>query len=387
MNPAQAVAVSFDRVQRMAILVAVLALGSCILAAFFDATQFFRSYLLAYLFCLGMALGSLGINLLHNVVGGRWGALIKRILNAGMATLPFMAILVLPVLAGIPTLYHWSHHEVVQADPVLQHKSGYLNVPFFIVRTVIYFIIWIGLAFLLKTRAGDGATHDQQSRGKVVSAPGLIIFVFTVTFAGVDWVMSLEPHWYSTMYGGILLVGQTLSAFCFSVIILWWLSDREPFAGLLKPEHYHDLGNLIFAFTVLWAYTSFSQFLIIWSGNIPEETPWYIRRTNNGWQVVSVVLIVFHFAVPFFILLSRYVKRRGRLLARVAAAIIFVRLVDLFYWIEPPFHQTTFGLHWMDIAAPLGLGGVWLWLFLFQLKRGPLVNLQDARLQVHGVHH
>jgi hypothetical protein len=387
MSPAQTVNMSFERVQRMAILVAVLALGACVLAAFFNSTQFFRSYLLAYVFCLGMALGSLGINLLHNVVGGRWGALIKRILNAGMATLPFMAVLVLPILAGIPALYHWSHREAMEADPVMQHKAGYLNVPFFVIRTVIYFAIWIGLALLLRMRGGDTATHDEQSRAKVVSAPGLILFVFTVTFAGVDWVMSLEPHWYSTMYGGILLVGQALSAFSFSVIILWWLSDREPFAGLLKPEHYHDLGNLMFTFTVLWAYTSFSQFLIIWSGNIPEETPWYIRRSNNGWQIVSVVLMVFHFGVPFFILLSRYVKRRGRLLSRVAAGLILIRLVDLYYWIEPPFHQTSFGLHWMDIAAPLGLGGVWLWLFLAQFKRGPLVNLQDSRLQPQGGHH
>jgi hypothetical protein len=387
MNPAQAIKVSFDRVQRMAILVAVLGLGACILAAFFDSAQFFRSYLLAYVFCLGLALGSLGINLLHNVVGGRWGALIKRILNAAMFTLPFMAVLVIPIFVGIPTLYHWSHPEAVQADPIMQHKSGYLNVPFFVIRTVIYFVVWIGLALLLRIRAGDMATDVEQGRARVISAPGLILFVFTVTFAGVDWIMSLEPHWYSTMYGAILLVGQTLSAFCFSVIILWWLSDREPFAGVLKPEHYHDLGNLIFAFTVLWAYTAFSQFLIIWYGNIPDETPWYIRRTNNGWRNVAILLIVFHFAVPFFILLHRYVKRRGRLLARVAALIIMVRLLDLFYWIAPPFHPTNFGLHWMDIAAPIGLGGVWLWLFLSQFKRGPLVNLQDPRLQPQGGHH
>lgn len=382
---------SVDRLQRSALLVGIVALAIVAIGGLFNAPQFFRSYLLAFVFCLGPALGSLGITMLHNVVGGRWGALIKRFLAAGARTLPFMAILVLPiiipVLLGMSNLYHWTDPHVIEHDAVLAGKRSYLNVPFFTLRTLLYFAIWIGFTMLLARKTADDADPVEQNRAKTISAPGLIVFAFTVTFAGVDWIMSLEPHWFSTMYGAILLVGQALSTLAFSVLILTWLSRREPFAGLLRPEHFHDIGSLIFAFTVLWAYTSFSQFLIIWSGNIPEETPWYIRRSNNGWQIVAAILMLFHFAVPFFILLNRFIKRRAALLSRVCIFLIFMRLVDLFYWIEPAFHDKNFGFHWMDLLAPIGLGGIWLWVFLWQLKQAPLVNLHDPRLQVQGAHH
>jgi hypothetical protein len=364
---------SLDRVQRIAMLVAALGILACVVGAFLDANQFFRSYLLAYVFWVGLALGSLGIVMLHNLVGGRWGVTIRSFLESGMRTLPLMAVLVIPILAGIPFLYHWVHPEA--SDAVLQFKQPYLNVPFFIGRTIFYFVVWIGLMLLLSRR------REQESR--FISAPGLIIFVFTVTFAAVDWIMSLEPHWFSTIYGAILVVGQALNVFAFSIILLFWLSKRGPLADIIRPDHFHDLGNLMLAFTVLWAYTSFSQYLIIWSGNIPEETAWYARRSHNGWQLVAVALILFHFAVPFFVLLSRFVKRRGQLLARVAFWMILMRLLDLFYWIVPTGHSETIGLHWLDIVAPIALGGVWITAFAWLLKKRPLIDVDDPRLVTH----
>jgi hypothetical protein len=366
-----------DRVQRIAMVVAALGILACVVGVFLDPQQFFRSYLLAYVFWIGLALGSLGVVMLHNLVGGRWGVTIRSFIESGMRTLPLMAVLVIPILAGIPVLYHWVHPDPL--DAVLRFKQPYLNVPFFIGRTVFYFIVWIGLMLLLSKR------RERESR--FISAPGIIIFVFTVTFAAVDWIMSLEPHWYSTIYGAILLVGQTLNVLAFSIILLFWLSKRGALGDIIGPEHFHDLGNLMLAFTVLWAYTSFSQYLIIWSGNIPEETTWYTRRSNNGWQIASVALIVFHFAVPFFVLLSRFVKRRGQLLARVAAWMILARLLDLFYWIVPTGHADHIGIHWLDIVAVIALGGIWITVFAWLLKKRPLIDLDDPRLvPQHGGH-
>jgi hypothetical protein len=222
----------------------------------------------------------------------------------------------------------------------------------------------------------------------VVSAPGLIIFAFSVTFAAVDWIMSLEPHWFSTIYGAIFLVGQTLQTFAFCIALLALLSHREPFASILDPSHFHDLGNLLLAFTALWAYTSFSQFLIIWSGHIPEETVWYVRRSNGVWQFVSVVLVAFHFAVPFAILLSRKMKRQGHRLAVVAIWIIGMRLVDLVYWTEPAYEHQDLLMLWVRAAALLGIGGLWLAFFTWQLRRQqPIVDVRDPRLAVEGVVH
>ena len=369
------------RIQRVAWAVGAAALALCIFGAFLDATEFFRSYLLAYLFWVSLALGSLGIVLLHNLVGGKWGVVIGQFLDSGVRTLPLMALLIVPLLAGIPLIYEWAHNDVVAHDALLRHKSPYLNVPFFVVRTALYFAIWIGLSLFFRRRSA----HRFEA-GRVVSAPGLIVFVFTVTFAAVDWIMSLEPHWFSTIYGAIFLVGQVLQtlAFCIALLALW--SRHAPFHGLLQPSHFHDLGNLLLAFTVLWAYTSFSQFLIIWSGNIPEETVWYIRRSNGGWQLVSVLLVLFHFAVPFAVLLSRRMKQQGDMLARIAIGIIFMRFVDLFYWVEPAFHEHGFALHWTRIVAPIGIGGLWIGFFLWQLGRRPLLDVNDPRLGVGGAH-
>jgi hypothetical protein len=384
MNPAVTSDARLNRIQRTSLGIGVVALIICAVAAFFDSGSFFRSYLIAYVFWVSLALGSLGIVMLHNLVGGRWGAIIRRFLESGMRTLPLMAVLVIPILAGIPAIYEWSHHEAVANDAVLRHKEPYLNTVFFVIRTVFYFVVWIGISLLLARRSSIGPASRAV---KGISAVGIIIFSFSVTFAAVDWIMSLEPHWFSTIYGAIFLVGQAMQTLAFCTALLAFFSDRAPFAGRVQPSWYHDLGNLLLAFTCLWADTSFSQFLIIWSGNIPEETPWYIRRTAGGWQITSVLLMVFHFAVPFAILLSRHVKRRGRLLARVSIAIIIMRFVDLVYWIEPATPQGNFPLGWISLVALVGIGGIWLWMFLLQLGQGPLAYIEDPRLAPEGGHH
>jgi hypothetical protein len=384
MNPAAADDAGLTRIGRRSLGIGMAALVACGIAAFIDSRSFFRSYLIAYVFWVSLALGSLGVVMLHNLVGGRWGAIIRRFLESGMRTLPLMALLVVPILVGIPFLYEWSHQEAIARDAVLRHKEAYLNPTFFISRTVLYFAIWIGISLLLARRSSVGPASATL---KGISAVGIIVFAFSVTFAGVDWIMSLEPHWFSTIYGAIFLVGQALQTLAFCTALLVFFAERPPFAGRVEPSWYHDLGNLLLAFTCLWAYTSFSQFLIIWSGNIPEETPWYLRRTAGGWQFVSVLLMVFHFAVPFAILLSRRVKRHGPSLARVCVAIIIMRFVDLVYWIEPATPRGVFPLGSINLVAVAGVGGVWLWMFLWQLKRGPLAYMEDPRLEPEGGHH
>lgn len=372
---------NMKRIQNTALITGIVASVVSVVGGFLNPVEFFRSYLLGFLFWISLALGSLGIVLLHNLVGGKWGVVIGRFLDSGVRTLPLMALLAIPILVGIPSLYEWAHPEIVAEDPLLQLKRPYLNTPFFIARTVLYFAIWLGIAFLFRRRVAQGI-----ERGRFVSGPGIILFGFAVTFAAIDWIMTLEPHWFSTIYGAIFIVGQTLQTFAFCIALLALLSRHEPFAHLLQPSHFHDLGNLLLAFTVLWAYTSFSQFLIIWSGNIPEETIWYARRSHGGWQAVSVALMAFHFGVPFAVLLSRRVKRQGDALARIALWVIAMRVVDLVYWTEPSYHHHELGMLWLRPVAPLAIGGFWLAYYLSQLRRRALMDVNDPRLGVEAAH-
>jgi hypothetical protein len=307
---------------------------------------------------------------------------IRRFCEAGARTLPFMALLFVPVLAAMPILYEWTHAEA--QDPVLRSKAAYLNIPFFIVRTILYFAVWTFYAYRLSNwsaqqdRTGD---RDLVRRMRSVSAPGLVVFVLTATFAFVDWIMSLEPHWFSTIYGAMFLVGQVLEAFALVILLLVVLSSRPPLREYVTPQHYHDLGNLMFAFTILWAYLSFSQFLIIWAGNLPEEIPWYVRRLRQGWGAVAVFLVLFHFAVPFLLLLRRDVKRRADLLLRVCVLMLAVRLVDVYWVVQPSFYGDRLRVYWTDFVTALAVGGVWLAIFFWQLQQRPLVPERDPRLE------
>jgi hypothetical protein len=294
-----------------------------------------------------------------------------------------MAILILPVLLGMPYLYTWAQPDAVAASELLQHKSSYLNPTFFWIRTVIYFTIWLTLAFFLNrwSREQDRTAEPRVTqRLKSLSAPGILLYAITVTFASVDWVMSLEPEYFSTIYGMIFMVGQALSALAFTVGLAMILANRNPLAETISKGRLNNLGNLLLAFVMLWAYVAFSQFLIIWSGNLPEEITWYIHRLSGGWATVAVLLIVFHFALPFLFLLSRDVKRKMRRLLFVAAALILMRLVDLFWLVKPAYSESVLRVSWMDFLAPVAVGGLWLATFLWQLKKSPLLPLNDPNL-------
>jgi len=380
---APSVAPALERFQRAATAVGGIGVVALVAGFCFDRERFFQAYLCAYLFVLGPALGALAFVLLHNMTGGAWGFAIKRLLEAALRTLPALAVAFVPIALGVHTLYEWSHAEVVAADPILAHKAAYLNVPFFLARAALYFALWIGLSRVLLRLA---ERYDRKlslkalRRLKSLSGFGLALYVLTMSFASFDWGMSLEPHWFSTIYGVHVIVGQGLSTLCLAIVAAAWLARHEPFSRWLAARHFHDLGNLTLAFVMLWAYVSLSQFLIIWSGNLPEEIPWYTKRLGPAWQGLALALVVLHFAAPFVILLVRRSKRDPRILARLALALLLVRFLDLYWLVMPAFHGGDFALHWLDLVAPLTLGSLWLALVVHNLRGRPLVSLQDARL-------
>ena len=381
--------INLAQLQRRALVVGCIGVALCLLwGTFLNPVQFFYSYLMAFLFWVGIALGSLAILMLHHLVGGAWSAMIQRVLEAATRTLPLLAVFFVPLLFGMGALYSWARPEVVAADVILQHKRAYLNVPFFIVRTVIYFAIWLLMAQCLnrwsrqhEATVGQPTQDQVRRRLRLLSAPGLGLYALTVTFASIDWVMSLEPYWYSTMYGVLFIVGQALSALAFAIVAVSLFAATEPVASVATPERFHDLGNLLLAFVMLWAYIGFSQFLIIWSGNLAEEVPWYLHRTRGGWDGMAMFLILFHFALPFVLLLIRSTKRHVRALASVATLVCCVHVVDLFWLVLPALHQSALRVHWMDIVAPIGLGGIWLALFTRNLATRSLIPLEDRRLR------
>jgi hypothetical protein len=380
-----------DRVRQRSLGIGVIALLVCIIGAFFWPDQFFRAYLFSYMFYIGLTLGCMALAMLQYLSGGAWGLVIRRITEAVTRTIPLLAILFLPVLAGMKSLYLWSHADVVQADPVLQHKHLYLNVPFFIGRAIFYFAGWFIFGYFLNKWSHEQDVSGRDPLGRrlqLLSGPGLGFYGLSVSFAAVDWVMSLEPHWFSTIYGFLFIAGQGLSACAFCIAVLVILSrDGGPLSGVIGPSHLHDIGKLLLTFTMLWAYCSYSQFLIIWAGNLSDEIPWYMERLKGGWQWIGILLVLFHFAFPFALLLSRSLKRTGRTILQIAALMLVMRFVDLFWQVTPGLTKTGFKVSWMDFVAPLGIGGLWLAFFLFQLKKWPLLPVRDPHLEeaiAHG---
>ncbi len=373
-----------NRVQQGALVVGILALIITAIGAFLSRQQFFQSYLFSYLVWVHVALGCLAAVMLHHVAGGAWSYGIRRFMESAAMTLPLMALLFIPLLFGLPQLYPWARPESVAESALLQHKAPYLNVPFFLVRAVLYFVVWIGLAYLLNRwslKQDDMAEPRLDRRLKAASAAGLILYVLTASFAGFDWMMSLEPKWFSSIYGLIFIAGQALVAIALAIILVSLTARYEPFSNWASSDRYNDLGNFLLAFVAFWAYISFSQYLIIWSGNLPEEVTWYIRRTQGGWQWLALILILFHFSLPFALLLSRQVKRKAQILTIIAGFIIVMRLVDLFWLVAPAFHAQGISVHWLDVVTLLGIGGLWIAFFAWQLKGKRLLPLHDSRLQ------
>jgi hypothetical protein len=350
--------------------------------------RFYEAYLVAYIFWAGVSLGSLALLMVIHLTGGAWGVVIRRPLEAATRTIPAMAVLFLPIIFGMGHLYHWTHPEAAN-DPFIAQKTAYLNTPFFIGRQVFYWAVWSALAILLnrwsaeQDRTGDPALISKFSK---LSGGGLVVHGLLLNFAMVDWVMSLNPHWFSTIWGLLFLVGQGLSALAFAIVVLIMLSQYPPLNRIVTPHHLHDLGKLLFAFLMLWAYLSFSQFLIIWSANTVEEIPHYLVRMQGGYEWIGVGLILLHFAVPYALLLSRDVKRDINRLRIIAAWLVVIRIIDYFWYVSPEFHEgVTFSL--LDIALPIALGGIFLALYAIQLRARPLLPVNDPGLEKAIQHH
>ncbi len=379
------------RFAKPSLAVGVLLLGLCAAAGLAGPEQFFRSYLLAFVFWNGLAVGSLAILMLQYLTGGAWGIVIRRPLEAAARTLPLTAAGFVLLVAGVRRLYEWSHADAVARDELLRKKALYLNVPFFAARGALAFAAWILLAWFLCRWSLEQDTHPDHRaidrKLQLLSGGGLVVYALTTTFTSIDWVMSLEPHWYSTMYGVNFMVSQALGALALVVATLLRLSGREPLAGFLGRRHRHDLGKMMFAFTMFWAYVNFSQYLIVWSGNLPEEIAWYLARFRGGWGSVGLAILLLHFVVPFLLLLSREANRNPRLLSLAAILLVAMRFVDVAWLVLPAFSKGVFRIHWMDLVLPAGLGGVWLAYFARNLAPRPLLPVHDPGFEealAHG---
>jgi hypothetical protein len=382
-----------DQAQRLAVIAGAVGLTVCAAAWLFAPSSFYHAYLVGYDFWIGISLGCLGLTMLHHMVGGGWALPIRRPMeSAGVTILP-MAILFLPVALSLPHLYEWAEPAKVRDDALLLAKSSYLNTGFFLGRTALYFVVWLVMALLIDRLSAAQDRRDDFGPSRWLgrmAAPGLILLFLTGSFAAIDWMMTLEPHWASSIYGAMVVVGQGLATLSMMVLFVVSISDRRPMAQAVTHGRLHDLGNLMLAFTMLWAYMSFSQFLIIWSGNLPEEIPWYLRRARGAWQWIALALIVFHFFLPFFVLLFRENKRYGRLLARAAAWILVMHWLDLVWLIIPASievgHDSRQGplIPWgsvlVSLASLVGVGGVWLAAFLWRLKTWPMVPMNDPNI-------
>ncbi len=383
---------SLTRFQTVAGAAGVLLLAVSIVGAFFTPAQFFHAYLFGYLFWLGLALGSMGLLMTQYLTGGAWGVVTRRTYESASRTLPLLAVLFVPILFGVPWLYPWSHSENVLHDEGLHHRSGYMNLQFFIVRAVIYFAIWLLLSSLLNRWSGRqdedaaGSSPQLHSMLERISPPGLILYVFTVTFASVDWAESLFSDWYSTIWGFLFVAGQGITALGLGILTLSLLARYKPFAEVVHAKHLHDLGKLLLTFVMLWAYFSFSQLLIVWAGNLHTEIPWYLPRWHGPWAGMGGAIALLEFAVPFFLLLSRPLKRNWRALCIVVGLLLVMRIVDLYWIVMPAFHR-AFAFHWLQLTVPLAQGGLWTAFFLWHLRRRPLLPLGAPNLQAaleHG---
>ncbi len=355
---------------------------------FFAAREtFFQSYLIGYMYWMYITLGALALLMVQHLSGGAWGIVSRRVFEAAVRTLPVMAVLFLPIAFNLTHLYEWARPEALN-DPAIQVKAAYLNPSFFFARAIGYFVIWIGLGFTL---SGWGTTQDesaavipgpQDRKFRVMSGFGLVLFMLTVTFMSVDWMMSLDPRWTSTIFGVLFVGGAGLSALAFTVVVLSTLAETQPMSSLMTRDRFHDLGKLMYAFVLLWAYFSVSQLIIVWSGNLPEEIPFYIRRFSGPWGWVSVAVLIGHFVIPFCFLLSSTVKRNRTLAARVALFILAMRAVEIAWMIAPMArHGDHNGPNIFDFAAVLGVGLVWLFVFFRNLAGRAVVPVHDPYLK------
>jgi len=369
----------------MALVVGAVFSALLVFGLLIDRAQFFQAYLVGFIFWIGITLGSTALLMLQHLTGGAWGLIIRRVLEAATRTLPLMLILFLPILLGLNRIYIWTNKAEMDQAPALREKTAkYLNPAFFTARAAVYFAIWMVMMWLLNSWS---LQHDRTAnrgllkRLQMISGPGLGLLIITITFASIDWVMSLDPAWSSTIYGLIFVASWSLSALAFGILVMSWLARREPMEAVVRTSHFHDWGNLMMALVMLWMYFAFSQYLIIWSGNLPEETVWYVARKHDGWGIIALAIVILQFAFPFLTLLSRAAKNSPQRLGRLALLILIMRVVDVIWLIEPSFNREHFHLSWMDIVAPIAVGGLWIATFAWQLQKRSLVPINDPQLE------
>lgn len=375
-----------SRIQNRALLVGVAGLALLLIGAFLDRKQFFQAYLIGFTFWCGISVGSLALLMLQHLTGGGWGFVIRRVLEAATRTLPLVVALFIPLIIGAHDLYEWTDPQVLAEHKIVEGKTPYLNLQFFTVRAAIFFGVWLLLAFFMnkwsleQDRTGDSRLAKNM---RVLSGPGMVLLIFSVTFAAIDWFMSLEPEWSSTIYGFIFVASWSLSALAFVIAVMANLAKGEPMNRIVAPLHFHDLGKLLLALVMLWAYFAFSQFLIIWSGNLPEEIHWYLVRMRGAWGVIIIAVAILHFGAPFLFLLSRGLKRNPHKLVIVALLVLAMRIVDLWWMLIPAFSPEHFplGSLWMIIVSPIAIGGLWLWFFVWQLSKRSLIPINDPQFE------
>jgi hypothetical protein len=366
-----------------------IALAVCGIGAIFNPRQFFISYLFAYLFWLGLSLGCLCVAMIHYLTGGRWGDVTRRFLEAGCMTLPMMAVLFLPIFAGLHILYPWAQPAVAAQTGTIIHRAHYMNVTGFVARSILYFTIWTAMAMALRRwslRQDKTEDVEPTRMARALSGPGVVIYTLGVTFAWIDWMMSLESDWYSTMFPIIICGGQILSTFAFAILMLADFRAVPPYSDVVEPGHFHHLGNLLLTFVIFWTYVCFGQLLIIWSGNLPHEIVWYLHRIAGDWKWIAGFLAAFNFFLPFFILLFRPSKKNPQRLRVLAGLVFLCQIINAYWLLEPAFFQTGLHVHWMDFLAPVGIGGLWLAMFSIAFKRAHPLTRHDPRISYSFAH-
>ncbi|HKV26264.1 MAG TPA: hypothetical protein VJN93_16835 [Candidatus Acidoferrum sp.] len=376
---------SIGRLQQRALLVGGIGVIICLIGSLRWPTQFFHAYLFSFLFVLGLSLGSMGVLMLQHMTSGHWGIMIRRPLEAAMRTLWLVALLFIPIAVGMKYIYGiWLHAPATGEGALSVFQKTYLTPTNFVLRAILYFAVWLLLAFYLyrwsRQQDVDTANRALRRKFKVLSGPGIILYVFGIGFASIDWAMSLSPQWFSTIYGFIFVAGEVISSLCLVIAVLVLLAKTAPMKGVIQSRHLHDLGKLLLAFLMLWAYFAFSQLLIIWSGNQPDEISFYRSRLYGLWGLIAILLVLFHFFTPFFMLLSRDLKRSTNLLPKVAFLLIVMRIVDL-YWTTRPELEASAVPSWFDIVVPITLIGLWLGVFARNLKSLPLLPLGEPKLK------
>jgi hypothetical protein len=378
------------KLQSPAIGIGGIALAISVVGAMTSPKAFFAAWLVAFLFWLGMALGSTALLMMQYITGGRWGAAIRRPLEAAASNVPLMALAFIPLALGFKYLYPWADPDQVAASPVLQHKSVYLTPTLVIARAVVFFGIWSFLSTRLVALSRESDTQgwgeSRASRISVISHAGILLWGVSMSLAAVDWAMSLEPLWFSHIYPLMFTGAQILGAMTLAIQVSARVADHKPVTTVLSSGRFHDIGKLLLAFTMIWAYFQLSQYIIMWGANLPEEVEWYVVRNEHGYEYLTLFLFLFHFVVPFSLLLSQTRKQKPMSIAAVATLIFLMRYVDIFWWITPSIYKDHFFISPLHLTTWLGIGGIWMWRYIGTLSAHPVIAVHDPVVEAELEH-